>query len=369
MNLATLYDFYNIIKEDNMSFVYQGEFSDDMTEMIASLSEFDMLNANEVTRLKKKVFFLMVESFQNIVRHGEKTKISYNKTANKAGIFLTRNIGDVYYITSANLIKSDQIDILTEKLKNINDLDEKELKALYLDILSNEGLTSRGGAGLGLIEMARKSGQKLEFEFEKVNENYAFFYLQIKILSTGVAHGNGSDYISLGVTKEFHAKMVSDNVLMVHQGNFSQASILPLLQIIEDNMEHQLEEMIIKKRVYLILIELLQNISKHGLEQNGIPSGIFLMGKKNHKYMFGAGNMIRKDERQVLEEYINELNSLKKDELTAWYKKKLREGSPTEKGGAGLGLLDIARESKDKILIDFKEIDENTSFFSIIAGL
>ena len=149
MDLKTLRDIYSIVRKDKLSFIYQGEFSDDMTEMIISLSEFNMAKADEVTKLKKKVFFLMVESFQNILRHGEQTKVSLNKTADKTGIFVTRNIGNAYYITSANLLKNDQVDNMAEKLQNVNDLDEVQLTALYQDILANGSLSSKRRCWVG----------------------------------------------------------------------------------------------------------------------------------------------------------------------------------------------------------------------------
>ena len=371
MDQSTLYDIYHIIKDDKLSFVYQGEFSDDMTEMITSLSEFNMSKADEVTNLKKRVFFLMVESFQNIVRHGERTRVSLNKSIDKAGIFLTRNVGNTYYITSANLLKNDQVESMTEKLKNVNDMDDVELRVLYLDILANDGLSSKGGAGLGLIEMARKSGQELEYDFEKVNEEYSFFYLQINILNPNETKNlNGDESkIPISIAKDFHKKMLAGDVLMVHHGDFSQGSILPLLQLIEDNLVHQFEGTLLKKQISLILIEMMQNISKHGKEQDGIAAGIFLMGKKNNRYVFGGGSMIENDRIPELRERLKGLNEMDKNELSLVYKQTLRTGETTEKGGAGLGLIEIARESHQNLLFDFKEVDDKTSFFSLIASL
>ena len=40
------------------------------------------------------------------------------------------------------------------------------------------GLTHKGGAGLGFVDMARKSGQKLHFDFEPIDEHFSFFSLK-----------------------------------------------------------------------------------------------------------------------------------------------------------------------------------------------
>ena len=45
------------------------------------------------------------------------------------------------------------------------------------------------------------------------------------------------------------------------------------------------------------------------------------------------------------------------------YKKQLREGTLSEKQGAGLGLIDIARKSTSKLHYQFIPLDEGHSFF------
>ncbi|MCZ6898904.1 MAG: DUF6272 family protein, partial [Bacteroidetes bacterium] len=39
-------------------------------------------------------------------------------------------------------------------------------------------LSEKGGAGLGFVDMARKSGHKLEFGFETMNDEFSFFSLK-----------------------------------------------------------------------------------------------------------------------------------------------------------------------------------------------
>jgi hypothetical protein len=56
------------------------------------------------------------------------------------------------------------------------------LKSLYKEIIKGgSGLTNKGGAGLGFVDMARKSGQKLEYEFEELGEGLSFFSLKTTV--------------------------------------------------------------------------------------------------------------------------------------------------------------------------------------------
>jgi hypothetical protein len=70
---------------------------------------------------------------------------------------------------------------LQDKLDKINELDKEGLKNLYKEIIKNNKLSDKGGAGLGFVDMARKSGRKLEYEFEPINDSSSFFSLKTTI--------------------------------------------------------------------------------------------------------------------------------------------------------------------------------------------
>ena len=42
-------------------------------------------------------------------------------------------------------------------------------------------MSAKGGGGLGMIDISRKSGQKLDYNFMSVDESCSFFTLNIKI--------------------------------------------------------------------------------------------------------------------------------------------------------------------------------------------
>jgi len=368
MVLDDLYSTFLTLKNDNLSFIYQGDFSDDITSKIINLSEYNISNIGELSKMKKKVSLIMVECFQNIIRHGDEIDKKNKFSTTHSRMFIARNIGSNHYITSANLIENENIPKLKEKLEKINSLSKEELKSLYMEILSNEDISEKGGAGLGLIEMARKSGEKLEYDFTTFNDKLSYFYLQSKILGTE-ENNEAQQYlhIPISIARNFHLKVISWNILMVYKGDFSQSSILPMLKMIENNMSNQLDELKVKKLVYIALVEILQNISKHSKEVGGFREGIFLMGQKNKSYVISSGNLITNNEVPSLKKQLDYLNSLDKSGLNEFYKSTLLDGEDTYNGGAGLGLIDIARESDGKLEYNFVPFDNNTSFFSLIV--
>ena len=359
MNAKNVYTLFNNLQSDNLSFIYQGSFNDIITERIIDISETTISSMQEPSKISNKVSFLLAECFQNVIRYGDVTLAN----SDSPGIFVTRNIGKSYFISSANLISNKDVESLKEKLEQINILNPEELKKLYLDVLTNNERTNKGGAGLGFIEMARKSGQKLEFDFEEVDKDYSYFYLQIKLRSPEESP-EINHQVDINVAKEFHHLMSEDNIFIIHKGDFSPHTIVPILRMIEDNLK-QAEQGVSRKKVFHSLVEILQNVSKHSLEVGGIKDGIFLMGKKGKSFIIYTGNYLPSSKVEALKEHIDNLNTMTKVELLELYKLTLHLGSTTFIGDAGLGLIDIARDSSDQLQYVFTPINEKKTFFTL----
>ena len=121
------------------------------------------------------------QEYNRAERVSKEDLVSEERQTNTA-IFMIGKHNESYIITSGNPIKNDHIDSLKSRLDKINSLDKEGLKSLYKDIIkSGSGLTDKGGAGLGFVDMARKSGQKLEYEFESLGDNLSFFSLKTTV--------------------------------------------------------------------------------------------------------------------------------------------------------------------------------------------
>jgi hypothetical protein len=59
-------------------------------------------------------------------------------------------------------------------------MDKRELKEHYREVISEERQPGQVGAGLGLIDIARKSENQLEYEFSDINDDKSFFTLTVK---------------------------------------------------------------------------------------------------------------------------------------------------------------------------------------------
>ena len=86
-----------------------------------------------------------------------------------------------YKISTGNFITQDKVDVLKNKIDKINSMGKEELKDMYKFILNHQRLSEKGGGGLGLVDIARKTGNKLEYTFEKYSDAYYFFNLDVFI--------------------------------------------------------------------------------------------------------------------------------------------------------------------------------------------
>jgi len=182
--LEFVYDFYRSMKAHEITLVYEGEITHQITKAFTSLTESNMAKESESNLVQKKVFHVMVECLQNISKHAD-TFGSDDFLFAGRGIFMVSKSKNDYHVTTGNVIENIKIDELTKMLENINKLDKDGLKQLYKTQMKEGRLSDKGGAGLGFIDIARKTGNKLDFHFLPIDEASSFFLLTSSISRNG----------------------------------------------------------------------------------------------------------------------------------------------------------------------------------------
>ena len=87
---------------------------------------------------------------------------------------------------------------------------------------------------------------------------------------------------------DLHRTMMSQNLILVYQGDFTQESTKSILSMAERNLDSSGEDSSIKRKVFNVMVEALQNIVKHSDElidgQTRSHAAIFLIGKEANRY-------------------------------------------------------------------------------------
>jgi len=177
--INSLNKFKAIEENEKLLLVYQGIVTDKLTSNLFVLAEKKLAMVEYNTRYKKKVYNILVEVLQNVY-HNQKELKSCAINVQEIFLMLVKS-PSFYRIASGNYIHARNIDYLRNRISQINKLGRDELREKYRSKLDGRVLSEKGGAGLGLLDMARKSGEPLEFGFKKINSDYAYFSLQAKV--------------------------------------------------------------------------------------------------------------------------------------------------------------------------------------------
>jgi hypothetical protein len=175
-----IYDFYKKMESNDIMLSFKGDVTSDMLTSMLQIMETKLDNLGEENKVKRKVYNVLVECLQNLYHHRDEMKRTGFKEESAAIFMIGRN-ESCYNIVTGNYISSDRVSALKSRIDQVNVLDKDGLKLLYKEVLNNEERSDKGGGGLGIIDIARKSRQKLVYDFMDVDDQYSFFSLYIKI--------------------------------------------------------------------------------------------------------------------------------------------------------------------------------------------
>ena len=117
----------------------------------------------------KRILLIMIESLENMMKHSN-DDIQSRPTGKPEMSIVRRD--NKFIIETANAINTEKVGILKARLDLLNNLDQQGLKSLYKETITDGVFTQSGGAGLGLIEIAKISNNPIEYKFEKVDKQY-----------------------------------------------------------------------------------------------------------------------------------------------------------------------------------------------------
>lgn len=167
--------------ENQLLVEFSGEFHFTTINFILSQAKEKLDDLEVKTVLRKRVIHILIESLENIYKY---TKLNIEGEYANVDFFskvsLEKN-NDSFIITTGNTILNSDIELLRTKIEKVNSLNRDKLQEFYKEILNNGEISDKGGAGLGIIDMAIKSGNPIGFKFVQENDKYSFYEIKIVI--------------------------------------------------------------------------------------------------------------------------------------------------------------------------------------------
>ncbi len=185
MNLKfNIEDWYKENTQHDTILNYKGDVSGDYINILLKSLDEKLSNISNI-KTRKRIYNAFVESIQNLYHHVDNPpeffKFNNYEVNNNFGIIILSKIDDKYKISTGNFIHKDKIKLIRDRIEQINMLSDKELRSVYIGIMGNGKFSEKGGGGLGMLDIVRKTKNQMKFNFYNYSDDYVFFELNVFI--------------------------------------------------------------------------------------------------------------------------------------------------------------------------------------------
>lgn len=180
MTESDLFSLYSNGGLEKTILMFKGLLTQDILVVLAEMLSNNLSN-DPRQKTTKKMFSIFVELAQNIHRYSSEKFMVENKPVG-AGIVLVNEFKTYYTLISGNIIENHNLEKLKCHLDFVNQLDEEALKNYRKDKLKQKREDGDKGAGVGLIDIARKASRQIELRIKSLDSNKSFisFYILLE---------------------------------------------------------------------------------------------------------------------------------------------------------------------------------------------
>jgi hypothetical protein len=177
MNFDELFSQYRAMTDHKILMSFKGVFAQPaLVEMGNSIR--NTVGSDAVgTVVMKKIFAIFIELSQNILFYSAEKEVDLDGREGGVGILVVSDNGDRYCVSSGNLMLNQNVDRMRERCEKVASMNKEELRAYYNEQRKRDRPADSKGAGLGFIDMARKSDYSLQFAITPFDEQHSFFMI------------------------------------------------------------------------------------------------------------------------------------------------------------------------------------------------
>ncbi len=181
----SLTDLKSKLVEHGILLTFSGPFSQEIIEVLGEAIQKHIMSDDNIKSNTLNVFSVFIEQTQNIRNYlGSKRFENELPGFLNSGMVTIGKAGDRYFVASGNMSKKEDARALADKIKELNGMDKGQLKAAYKSQLKKSRIVVDGepcGAGLGLLEVARKASAPIECSIVSKNERYDYITINVYI--------------------------------------------------------------------------------------------------------------------------------------------------------------------------------------------
>ena len=171
-----------------------------------------------------------------------------------------------------------------------------------------------------------------------------------------------------------HLDSVSTTILQ-YKGKFTFERIGILLNDLKNKKDTYHIDPVQYKKLLTLMIEILENVLKYSdrfevfvLDHPDYQPEFELIVNENG-FVLRSRNPVRDKDKKEISRRINKINISDEDELKKIYRDTITNGIFTEKGGAGLGFIEMAKITTNTIVFSFEPIEKGFSYFELVLHI
>jgi len=188
-------EYTGVVEKLNIKVIYNGPMWDDGVRGLAEMVKTHLSHDQIKGSASKAIFSVFVEQVTNMLMYSAEKEQYPTPPDNELvdvpmGMVIMGNKTDkrdTFFVQTKNAVRNENISFLTEKIDHLNSLDKNELRQYYKERMraDNDNPESQG-AGLGLIEIARRATAPIEYSFAPTPDGFSFFTMYVEITQEGV---------------------------------------------------------------------------------------------------------------------------------------------------------------------------------------
>lgn len=179
MNNQNLLGIQNVLRDNSVLISFSGKLSqgiiEELGEAVKKYLETEDVPKKEIFN----IFSIFIEQTQNIKNYCfSKQEFKCYEQIAASCIVTIGKTEQGSFICSGNLLYKDDIGKVVETIDRLLAMDKDGLKKVYKETLKLDLQENATGAGLGLIDIARKASLPLEYSITNVDDQFSFFTLK-----------------------------------------------------------------------------------------------------------------------------------------------------------------------------------------------
>jgi hypothetical protein len=158
---------------------YHGAISVELQHMLLHIIEQHSYRMELPRQARKRLIALSVECLNNLYHHAE-DRDQEGVGFEQVFFSLGKTVGHCY-IASGNFVTKGAAEFLEKRLTQLRKMTVPQLNEHFLQILANPVRSTKGGGGLGLVEMMRKTECNIEFSLKAHHSDRYYFLLVLNL--------------------------------------------------------------------------------------------------------------------------------------------------------------------------------------------